>query len=157
MPIMPLCIKGIFYAKDVVVCITTVFYAIEFGVKSPCEESWPPLQKVLIHKGKILRQIGKLMGLPLMCLIHRVYPIQVTIFQMENDLGLVQWRKIFTLCSPQKGKVLTSSSDRIPPPIPDFGVKFPLCVFPQGENFTPLGGISYTKLVEDRQKQFQQL
>ena len=25
------------------------------------------------------------MGLPLMCLIHRVYPIQDTIFQMEND------------------------------------------------------------------------
>ena len=51
----------------------------------------------------------------------------------------------------------TGSSDRIPPPIPDFGVKFPLCVFPQGENFTPLGDTSYTKLVEDRQEQFQQL
>jgi len=46
------------------------------------------------------------MGLPLMCLIHRVYPIQVTIFQVENDLGLVQQRKIFPLCSPHKGKVL---------------------------------------------------
>jgi len=30
------------------VYITTAFYAIEFGIKSPCEESWPPL---LIHKG----------------------------------------------------------------------------------------------------------
>ena len=46
------------------------------------------------------------MGLPQMCLIHRAYPIQVTIFQMENDLGLVQWCKIFPLCSPHKGKVL---------------------------------------------------
>jgi len=53
---MPLCIKGKFYAKAVVVYITTAFYAIEFGVKSPCEMSWPPLQKVLIHKGKILCQ-----------------------------------------------------------------------------------------------------
>jgi len=49
---MPLCIKGKFYAKAVVVDIMTAFYAIEFGVKSPCEESWPPLQKLLIHKGK---------------------------------------------------------------------------------------------------------
>jgi len=55
-PFMPLCIKGKFYAKAVVVYITTAFYAIEFGVKSPCEESWPPLQKLLIHKGKILHQ-----------------------------------------------------------------------------------------------------
>ena len=39
---LPLCIKGKFYAKVVVVYITTAFYAIEFGVKSPCEESWPP-------------------------------------------------------------------------------------------------------------------
>ena len=50
---MPLCIKGNFYAKAVIVYITTAFYTIEFGVKSPCEELWPPLQKVLIHKGKI--------------------------------------------------------------------------------------------------------
>ena len=35
---MPLCIKGKFYAKVVVVYIMTAFYAIEFGVKSPCEE-----------------------------------------------------------------------------------------------------------------------
>ena len=48
---MPLCIKGKFYAKAVIVYITTAFYAIEFGIKSPCEESWPPLQKLLI-KGK---------------------------------------------------------------------------------------------------------
>ena len=58
--------------------ITTPFYAIEFGVKSPCEESWPPLQKLLIHKGKILRQRVKLLGLPLLRLIDRAYPIQVT-------------------------------------------------------------------------------
>jgi len=45
-------------------------------------------------------------------------------------------------------------TDRIPPPIPCFGVKFPLCVFPQGENFTLLGDNSYTKLVVDRQEQF---
>ena len=65
MPIMPLCIKGKLYAKAVIVYITTAFYAIEFGVKSPCEESWPPLQKkVLIHKGKILHQRAKLLGLP---------------------------------------------------------------------------------------------
>jgi len=31
-------------------------YAIEIGVKSPCEDSWPPLQKLLIHKGKSLWQ-----------------------------------------------------------------------------------------------------
>ena len=55
--------------------ITTAFYAIEFGVKSPCKESWPPLQKLLIHKGKILRKRAKLLGLPLMCLIDRVYSI----------------------------------------------------------------------------------
>jgi len=55
MPVMPLCIKGKFYAKAVIVDIMTAFYAIEFGVKSPCEESWPHLQ-LLIHKGKILRQ-----------------------------------------------------------------------------------------------------
>jgi len=45
-PIMPLFIKGKFYAKAVVVYITTAFYTIEFGIKSPCEESWPPLQKL---------------------------------------------------------------------------------------------------------------
>jgi len=45
---MPLCIKGKLYAKAVVVYITTAFYAIEFGVKSLCEESWPPLQKLYI-------------------------------------------------------------------------------------------------------------
>ena len=39
-PIMPLCIKGKFYAKAVIVYITTAFYSIEFGVKSPFEESW---------------------------------------------------------------------------------------------------------------------
>ena len=78
---MPLCIKGKFYAKAVVVYITTAFYAVEFGVKSPCEESWPPLQKLLIHKGKILRQRAKLLGLPLMCLIDRAYPIQVTAYR----------------------------------------------------------------------------
>ena len=51
---MSLCIKGKFYAKAVVVYITTAFYAIEFGVKFPCEESCPPLQKLLIQyiKGK---------------------------------------------------------------------------------------------------------
>jgi len=54
--ILPLCLKGKFYAKAVVVYITIAFYTIEFGEKSPCEESWPPLQKLLIHKGKILRQ-----------------------------------------------------------------------------------------------------
>ena len=80
-PIMPLCIKGKFYAKAVVVDITTAFYAIEFGVKSPCEESWPPLQKLLIHKGKILRQRTKLLGLPLLCLIDRAYPVQVTAYR----------------------------------------------------------------------------
>jgi len=37
---MPLCIKGKFYGKAVVVYITTAFYAIEFGVKSSCEEPW---------------------------------------------------------------------------------------------------------------------
>ena len=58
----------------------------------------------------------------------------------------------------------TGSSNRIKPPIPDFGVKFPLCVFPQGENFTPLDdtytkviATSYAKLVEDRWDKFQQL
>ena len=53
MLIMPLCIKGKFYAKAVVVYITTAFYAIEFGVKSPCEESWPPVYKWYSYiKGK---------------------------------------------------------------------------------------------------------
>ena len=85
MPIMPLCIKGKFYAKAVVVFITTAFYAIEFGVKSPCEESWPPLQKLLIHKGKILRQRVKLLGLPLLRLIDRAYPIQVTALQIGKN------------------------------------------------------------------------
>ena len=28
-----------------------------------------------------------------MCLIHKAYPIQVTIFQMENAWGLVQFGK----------------------------------------------------------------
>ena len=59
----------------------------------------------------------------------------------------------------------TSSSNRIKPPILDFGVKFPLCVFPQEENFIPLDDTSYTKviatsyakLVEDRWDKFQQL
>ena len=51
MPIMPLCIKGKLYAKAVIVYITTAFYAIEFGVKSPCEESWPPLQSYSYIKG----------------------------------------------------------------------------------------------------------
>jgi len=32
MPIMPLCIKGKFYAKAVVVYIMTAFYSIQFGV-----------------------------------------------------------------------------------------------------------------------------
>ena len=36
-PFMPLCIKGIFYAMAVVMYITTAFYAMGFGVKSPCE------------------------------------------------------------------------------------------------------------------------
>jgi len=36
--------------------------AIEFGVKYPCEESWPSLQKLLIHKGKILCQRAKVLG-----------------------------------------------------------------------------------------------
>ena len=44
--------KGKFYPKAVNVYITTAFYTIEFGIKSPCEESWPPLQKLLIHEGK---------------------------------------------------------------------------------------------------------
>ena len=43
---MPLCIKGEFYSKAVCVYITT-FYATGFGIKSPCEESWQPLQKLL--------------------------------------------------------------------------------------------------------------
>ena len=91
---MPLCIKGKFYAKAVVVYITTAFYAIEFGVKSPCEKSWSPLQKLLIHKGKTLRQRAKLLELPLMHLIDRAYPIQVMALQ-------IKWRKIFPLCSLQ--------------------------------------------------------
>ena len=36
-PFMPLCIKGKFYAIAVVMYITTAFYAMGFGVKSPCE------------------------------------------------------------------------------------------------------------------------
>ena len=47
-PIMLLCIKGQFYAKAVVAYITISFYATGFGVKSPCEESWPPSQKLYI-------------------------------------------------------------------------------------------------------------
>jgi len=82
---MPLCIKGKFYAKAVVVDITTAFYAIEFGIKSPCEESWPPLQKLLIPEGKSLRQRAKLLGLPLLHLIDRAYPIQVTALRIGKN------------------------------------------------------------------------
>jgi len=87
---MPLFIKGKFYAKAVILYITTAFYAIEFGVKSPCEESLPPLEKLPIHKGKILRQQAKLLGLPLMCLTDRAYPIQVTALR----IGKIKWHKI---------------------------------------------------------------
>ena len=95
---MPLCIKGKFYAKAVVVYITTAFYAIEFGVKSPCEESWPPLQKLLIHKGKILRR-AKLLGPPLMHLIDRAYPIQVTALQTGKISAFTQGENFYTVRS----------------------------------------------------------
>jgi len=48
--------KGKFYAKAVVVALTAAFYAIEIGVKSPCEESWQALKKLLKQTGKILLQ-----------------------------------------------------------------------------------------------------
>jgi len=73
--------KGKIYTKAVVVYITTAFYAIEFGVKFPCEDSWPPLQKLLIHKGKILHQQAKLLRLPLMYLIDRAYPNQAKAYR----------------------------------------------------------------------------
>ena len=46
------------------------------------------LQKVLIHKGKILRQRAKLLGLPLLHLIDRAYPIQVTALRIgKNEMA----------------------------------------------------------------------
>ena len=54
---MPLCIKGKLYAKAVIVYITTAFYATLFGVKSPCEELWSPLQKLLLHKRKFYAEL----------------------------------------------------------------------------------------------------
>ena len=60
---------------------------------------------------------------------------------------------------PTQGESFTQAgcSNRIPPLITHvhFGIKFPLCVFTQGENFTLLGLTSYTKLVEARQVEFQ--
>jgi len=50
-PILPLFINGEIYAKDVIVRIT--FYATGSVVKS-CELPWPPLQKLLLYKEKIL-------------------------------------------------------------------------------------------------------
>ena len=50
--------KGKIYAKAVIVYITTAFYAIEFGVKSPCEESWPPLQSYSYIKGKFYAELN---------------------------------------------------------------------------------------------------
>ena len=79
---MPLCIKG---KLAVVVYITTALYATEFGVKSPCEESWSPLQQLLIHKGKILRQQAKLLGLPLLHSIDRAFSIQVTALRIGKN------------------------------------------------------------------------
>ena len=59
---MPLCIKGKFYAKVVVVYITTAFYAIEFGVK------WRVFSvkiRTLIHNfdevGQKLHEVGQLL------------------------------------------------------------------------------------------------
>ena len=99
--ILPLCLKGKFYANHAFVhkgkilrqgCRcghndSIMIFAIEFGVKSPCEESWPPLQKLLIHKGKILRQRAKLLGLPLMCLIDRAYPIRSQHIDKQNQMA----------------------------------------------------------------------
>jgi len=76
------------------------------------------------------------MELPLICLIHRVYPIQVTMFQMEK--GLVQRRKIFPLCSSHKGKVLRKQA-----PLTGFQPQFqtwreisPLCIPTRGKFYT---------------------
>jgi len=61
---------------------------------------------LLIHKGKILRQRAKLLGLPLMCLIDRAYPMQVIALQ----IGKIKWRKIFPLCIHTRGKFYTVRS-----------------------------------------------
>jgi len=97
---MPLCIKGQFYAKAVTVYIMTAFYATGFGVESPCEESWPPSQKLLIHKGKILHQGAKLVRLPLMCLIDRTGLAP----SRSQYYWKIRWHKIFPLCSLHKLK-----------------------------------------------------
>ena len=138
---MPLCIKGEFYTKAVIVYVTTAFDATGFGVKSPCEESWPPSQKLIIHKGKFLRQQAKLVGLPQMCLIDRAYPIQVT----ASQIGNIKWRKVIPLCSLHKEKVLRRQA-----PLTGFQPNhvlwhkiFPLCIHTMGKFYTVRSYISY--------------
>ena len=99
---MHLCPKGKFYANHAFVhirkilrqgchCILkTAFYMHQW--------IWcKAMTTLIIHKGKSSRWWTKLMGLPLMCIIHRAYPIQVTVFQIENAWGSVQWHKSFPL------------------------------------------------------------
>ena len=61
--------------------------------------------------------------------------------QMENGWRLVKQHKMFSLCSPHtRGKFYPNRllwQESIS--IPYLDVKFPLCAFPQGESFTPLG------------------
>ena len=91
--ILPLCLKGKFYANHAFVhkgkilrqgcrCVhNDSILRHWFWRKIPLWRVMATFTKVTHTWREILRQRAKLLGLPLMCLIDRAYPIQVTAYR----------------------------------------------------------------------------